>query len=138
MSDAKKQFQQTDKEKLWQEPNNLLSPLHDSKNVSLVIIGSRQIQKRVEVLCKKLGIKEEELEPKAFESFEERGVPTGLQKLRFERYEAKRVEKLKLLQQMLHNNTGLPDFKKQSQSKKKVLSSSNAFGKLGKLIFLNY
>ncbi len=54
-------------------------------------------------LCEELGIKEEELEPKPLEAFQAQGVPEDVQRLRFDRYEAKRKEKVRLLQQALRD-----------------------------------
>ncbi len=52
-------------------------------------------------LLDELSIREEELQPVPIEAFQTPGVPEDVQRMRFERYETKRKEKLRLLQQAL-------------------------------------
>lgn len=55
----------------------------------------------MKMICEELGIDEKDLEAKTFESFKEPGLPSDMQKNRYEWYEAKRKEKLKQIKKVM-------------------------------------
>ena len=72
--------------RLMQPIRQFSSQASQVKLLLLLILNLKELKE----VCEELGIKEEELQPKDPETFQEPRLPRDIAKLRYNRYEAKR------------------------------------------------